>query len=186
MLIESASPEYSENTQSTFMKNVINRITTVLMILIILLAILLVGARLLGLQVFTVLSGSMEPAYKTGSVIYVRTVDPSEIEIGSPITFVLDESLTVATHRVIDIDASNQRFYTQGDANESPDGAPVHFKNLLGTPVFTIPYLGYVANYIKSPPGMYFALGGVMILLLLIFLPDFLDEEKKEQHKRKK
>jgi signal peptidase I len=156
------------------------------MILIIVLALLLVGARLLGLQVFTVLSGSMEPAYKTGSVIYVRPVEPSEIEIGSPITFVLNESLTVATHRVIDIDASNQRFYTQGDANESPDGAPVNFKNLLGTPVFTIPYLGYVANYIMSPPGMYFAIGGVMILLLLVFLPDLLDEDKKKQHKRKK
>lgn len=189
-MIESTSQnKYSEdrrNTESTFLKNMINRITTVLIILIILLTTLLVGARLVGLQVFTVLSGSMEPAYKTGSIIYVRTVEPSEIAIGSPITFVLDESLTVATHRVIDIDESNQRFYTQGDANESADGAPVHFKNLLGTPVFTIPYLGYVANYIKSPPGMYFAVGGVIILLLLVFLPDLLSEEKKEQSKREK
>ena len=36
----------------------------------------------------------------------------------------------------------NEHFYTQGDANDAPDGAPVYFKNLIGRPVFTIPYLG--------------------------------------------
>ena len=39
------------------------------------LALLLVGVRLFGMQVFTVLSGSMEPTYQTGSLIYVKDVD---------------------------------------------------------------------------------------------------------------
>ena len=60
-----------------------NIISTVLVALVVLLALLLVGARLFGLQVFTVLSGSMEPTYHTGSLIYVKKVDPYTIQSGT-------------------------------------------------------------------------------------------------------
>ena len=96
------------------------------------------------------------------------------MHVGDPITFVLNEDLVVATHRVIEIDAENERFYTKGDANESADGSPVHFNNLIGVPVFTIPLLGYVANFVTNPPGMYIALAGVAVLLLLTFVPDLI------------
>ena len=57
-------------------------ITSVLVALVVIVALLLVGARLIGLQVFTVLSGSMEPTYHVGSLIYVKDVDPFELESG--------------------------------------------------------------------------------------------------------
>lgn len=161
-------------------KKVWNAVTTVLVVLVVVVALLLVGARVVGLQVYTVLSGSMEPTYHVGSIIYVKPVDPSEVKVGDPITFVLNEELTVATHRVVSIDAANSHFYTKGDANAAPDAAPVHFNNLLGTPVFTIPYLGYVANFIQSPPGMYYAIAAGVLLLALVFLPDLLGDEKKK------
>ena len=162
-----------------------NIISTVLVSLVVLLALLLVGARVFGLQVFTVLSGSMEPTYHTGSLIYVKKVDPYTIRSGQVITFMLDEN-TVATHRVVGVvpdeeDPSVIRFRTKGDANENEDGGLVHYKNVIGTPVFTIPYLGFVANYIQHPPGMYIAIAAGAILLLLTFLPDlFASEEKAE------
>ena len=53
-----------------------NIISTIIVALVVILALLLVGARVVGLQVFTVLSGSMEPTYHTGSLIYVKKVDP--------------------------------------------------------------------------------------------------------------
>ena len=53
-----------------------NIVSTIIVALVVLLAVLLVGVRLVGIQVFTVLSGSMEPTYHTGSVIYVKKVDP--------------------------------------------------------------------------------------------------------------
>ena len=168
------------------MRKAWNVMTTVLVAVIILLAVLLVGVRLVGLDIYTVLSGSMEPTYHTGSVIYVKSIDPEDVEVGMPITFVLDENLTVATHRVIEIDEENQHFYTQGDANEYPDGSPVHFNNLVGTPVFTIPYLGYVANYIQNPPGTYIAIAAVVIILMMVFVPDLFDEEKKAARAEKK
>ena len=86
-------------------------------------ALLLVGARLFGLQVYTVLSGSMEPTYHTGSLIYVKKVDPYTIRDGQVITFMLDEN-TIATHRVVGVvpdeeDSTVVRFRTKGGANET-------------------------------------------------------------------
>ena len=168
-----------------------NIISTVLVALVVLLALLLVGARIFGLQVFTVLSGSMEPTSHTGSLIYVKKVDPYAIEPGQVITFMLDEN-TVATHRVVGVvpdeeDSSVIRFRTKGDANENEDGGLVHYKNVIGTPVFTIPYLGYVASYIQHPPGMYVAIAAGAVLLMLTFLPDvFAPEEKTETEPKPK
>lgn len=163
-------------------KKVWNVVSSILVALVVILALLLVGARLAGLRVFTVLSGSMEPAYHTGSLIYVKKVDPFTIQPGQPITFLLDED-TVATHRVVGVvpdeeDPGVIRFRTKGDANEAEDGALVHYKNVIGTPVFSIPCLGYLADYIQHPPGMYVAISAGAILLLLVFLPDIFAEDK--------
>ena len=198
-----------------------NVISSILVALVVLLALLLVGARIFGLQVFTVLSGSMEPTYHTGSLIYVKEVEPSEVEVGDPITFVVNEDLLVATHRVVEIDVQTSRqqtivdengeamvdaegnpiyeevpldepayyFTTKGDANDAVDGAQVYYKNLLGVPVFTIPYLGYLSSWIQTKKGMIISINVALILLLLTFLPDLLrsvDDEPKKKKKRRK
>lgn len=167
-----------------------NIFTSVLVVLVVIAALLLAGARLVGLQVFTILSGSMEPAYHTGSVIYVKEIDPADIKVGDPITFMLNED-TIATHRVVEVvpdedDPSVLRFRTKGDANDSVDGGLVHYKNVIGTPVFTIPYLGYVASFIQNPPGMYYAIALGVVLLALVFLPGMLDDGKKDKAKSEK
>ena len=164
------------------LKKAWNIVSTVLVALIVILALLLAGARLMGMQVFTVLSGSMEPTYHTGSLIYVKKIDTADIQPGTVITFMLDED-TVATHRVVAVvpdeeDPSVVRFRTKGDANDAEDGSLVHYKNVIGTPIFTIPGLGYVANYIQHPPGTYVSVSVGAVLLLLVFLPDVLAPEK--------
>lgn len=171
------------------LKKVWNIVSSILVALVVLLALLLVGARVVGLQVFTVLSGSMEPTYHTGSLIYVKKVDPYTIKEGQPITFMLDEN-TVATHRVVGIvpdeeDPTVIRFRTKGDANEAEDGGLVHYKNVIGTPIFSISYLGYVADYIQHPPGMYVAISAGAVLLLLVFIPDIFADDKEKEKKKK-
>ena len=155
-------------------------ISGVAVALIVAFTLFLVGTRLLGYQVFNVISGSMEPTYSVGDLIYVKDVDVNEIEVGMPITFVLNEDLVVATHRVIEIDAEHQHFYTKGDANEAADAAPVHFKNVIGVPKFSIPYLGYVSDYIQHPPGMYVAIGVCATLIAIVFVPDMIGKKKRE------
>ena len=183
----------------TTIRKIWNIFTSALVVLAVLLALLLVGARLVGLQVFTVLSGSMEPTYHTGSLIYVKKVDATKLSEGTVITFMLDED-TIATHRIVGVvpdeqDPSVIRYRTKGDANESEDGGLVHYKNVVGTPVFTIPKLGYLANYIQHPPGTYVAVSAGAAVLLLMFLPELIgmmrgdgeeDKPPKEKAPREK
>lgn len=173
----------------TTFKKIWNTVTTLLVVAVVLLAIALAGVRLFGLQVYTVLSGSMEPTYHVGALIYDKKVDPYQLQPGDVITFMLDED-TVATHRIVEVvpdeeDDTVIRFRTKGDANEAEDGGLVHYKNVLGTPVFTIPKLGYFANFVQQPPGLYIAIAFGGVLVLMAFLPDLLDDSKKEKGKRK-
>ena len=165
-------------------RKIANGLSTVVMVLVVLLALTLVGGRLFGMQTYAVLSGSMEPAYATGALLYVRKVDPADIQPGQVITFLLDEH-TVATHRVVEVipdpeEAGIYRYRTKGDANEAADAGLVHCRNVLGTPVASIPYLGYVITWIQNPPGTYIAISAAAVLLLLVFLPDLFAEDKKK------
>ena len=172
------------------LKKILNVISTILVAIVVVLALLLVGARFIGLNVYTVLSGSMEPTYHVGSLIYVKDVDTDELKAGDVITYMLDED-TIVTHRIADVipdetDPSIIRFQTKGDANDSVDGSLVHYKNVIGTPVFSIPKLGYLANYIQKPPGRYIAISAGAIILLLVFLPDLFSDDEKSEKKKKK
>lgn len=165
-------------------KKILDIVTSILVALSVLLAVFLMGARLIGLQVFSVSSGSMTPEYLEHDLIYVKIVKPESIQVDDVITFVLNEELTVATHRVVRIDSENRKFYTKGDANKTEDTNPVLFENLIGTPVFRIPLLGSVSEYIQKPPGMYVAIGGGLLLIAAVFLPDLFkkkEEEKEEE-----
>ena len=175
---------------SATIKKAWNVLSWVLVAAVALLALLMGGVRLVGLSPYVVLSGSMEPAYQTGSLIYVKKVDPFTLEAGDVITFMMNED-TVATHRIVGVvpdeeDSTVIRFRTKGDANDAEDGSLVHYKNVIGSPVFTIPYLGYFADYIQNPPGTYVAISVGAILLLLVFLPDLFSSDDKEPKKKKK
>ncbi len=115
-----------------------------------------------------------------GDLIYVKKVDPTTIKVDDVITFIVNEDLVVGTHRVVRVDAENQRLYTKGDANEIEDQNPVHFNNVIGVPEFSIPKLGYVSDFVQNPPGMYITIGVGIILILAVFLPDMIGKKKKE------
>jgi signal peptidase len=180
-----SSPRFRIEMGKRF-KRIWNIITSILVGIVVLVAIVLVGVRFVGLQVFTVLSGSMEPTYHNGSLIYVKPVDYKDLKAEDVITFMLDEN-TVATHRIVEVvadetDPAVLRYRTKGDANNAVDASLVHYKNVIGTPVFTIPRLGYLASYIQKPPGTYVAISVGAVLLLLVFLPDvFVGEGKKKR-----
>ena len=54
--------------------------------------------RLMGYNIYEVVSGSMEPEIPVGSVIYVKAAEPETVEAGDIIAFVQNGS--VITHRV--------------------------------------------------------------------------------------
>lgn len=171
-------------------KKIWDTLCTVIVAVVVLLAFALVGVRLMGFQVFTVLSGSMEPVYSPGDLIYVKEIAPEDIQPGTILTFMVNED-TVATHRVVaavqdETDPNLVRYRTKGDANDMEDGTMVHPNNIIGSPVLCIPKLGYVANYISSPPGMYVAIAAAAAFLALMFIPDLFAEDEEEPKPKKK
>lgn len=160
--------------------------TTVIVVIFVVAAIFLMGARVIGYQVYNVISHSMEPTYSKGDLIYLKPFSEEakasgqiNIKVGDPISYVANEAGTVNTHRIVSIDWENQTVTTKGDANETDDPVPVHFKNIIGVVKFSIPLLGYVSDFIDDPPGTWYAIGGVVILLVIAFLPDITSKSKK-------
>lgn len=164
----------------TTFKKIWNIVSTALVVIMVVCAVFLMGSRLMGFRCFNIISPSMEPEYMVGDLIYVKDVDPTTIKEGDVITFIVNEDLVVGTHRVVRVDAENQRFYTKGDANEIEDQSPVHFNNVIGVPKFAIPKLGYVSDFVQNPPGMYITIGIGIILILAVFLPDMIGKKKNE------
>lgn len=168
-----------------------NILSWVLVALVVLLAALLAGVRLIGLRPFAVLSGSMEPNYKVGSLVYVRKTDPEKLQMGDVITFMQSED-TIVTHRIVEVvpdesDPETLWFRTKGDGNDAADGNLVHYKNVIGRVKFSLPLMGYVSNFIQKPPGMYIALAVVAFVFLASFVPElFSQKQGKHAASRKK
>ncbi len=166
-------------------KKICNFISSLLIFAVAVLAVLLVGVKIFGIDVFTVLSGSMEPVYHTGSVIYVKEVDdPSALEENTVITFYIGEN-TVATHRIIEVVNENGTvsYRTKGDANDIEDGGLVSPDRIIGSPIFTIPYLGYVVSVIQSPSGRFFAIAAIAFTFIITMIPDLLTDDGKKKKK---
>ncbi len=96
----------------------------------------------------------MRPTYNPGSLVVVKPVDPSELGIGTPITYQLESGQpTVVTHRII-ATSENQKgertFITQGDANGEPDEKEVRPVQIRGKVWYSLPYLGYVNTWLTG------------------------------------
>lgn len=166
-------------------KQVWNTVTTILIGLMVVLAVLLWGFKLLGFDVFVVQSGSMEPNYHVGSLVYVQPVDAAELETGDVITFELGGGVR-GTHRIIEVldEDGTLAFRTKGDNNDVADYNPVLTQDIVGEVKFTIPYLGFLITYIQQPPGTYITISFVAVLLLLTILPDIIFPEEKKSKKQ--
>lgn len=167
------------------MKKTINRIwnviTTCILIILMLIAAVIFVPKLFGIEPLIVLSGSMEPTYPTGSLLYVKEINRENVKEKVPITFYLDEG-TLVTHRVIEV-KEDGTYVTQGDANDVADGGSVKYENILGTPVFHIPQLGYLADKLSSTTGKIIYGSVVVVVIILMLMGDYLfaPEKKKEE-----
>ena len=61
--------------KSATLKKIFNVVSTIIVVFVVLIAVFLMGSRLIGLNVYNVVSGSMEPTYSIGDLIYVKSID---------------------------------------------------------------------------------------------------------------
>ena len=121
---------------------------------VILLCSLLVLPGMTGFHMYNVLSGSMEPAIPVGSLLYVRSGDPEQVEDEDIIAFYgsLEDS-GIITHRVVKNNVVSGTFFTKGDANDKEDPTPVSYDNYIGRVTLSVPYVGRVLTIMTSLEG---------------------------------
>lgn len=130
----------------------------------ILLACAIVLPQIFGVKCFAVTSASMTPAYPVGCIVYCMPVEPETIEPGDVISFRMGK--TTATHRVVAADRTERMFTTKGDANNTPDGAPVAYSRVIGKVVFSLPLLGNLTIWL-TPRRLLILLIPLTVLLVL-------------------
>lgn len=117
----------------------------------------------IGISVDSIMSGSMEPTLKTGGIVLTDTRDKIP-EIGDIVTYQMGESKV--THRVVRKEGKN--YVTKGDANNREDPAVVSSEQVIGKVIFTVPFLGYIAFFVRQKTVL--AILAAMILQELILL----------------
>ena len=161
---------------------IIDRVCTGI-IAAVLVLVLLIGflPQVFGYKPYTVISGSMEPQYQVGSLIYVRQVPPEEIDVGDPVTFTMGGK--TITHQVIEADRETNTFITKGIANQNTTEGPIPYADIIGKASgFSIPFAGYAFTFLSSIPGKILLLCAVGILILLVLLEKiFSGGNKKEK-----
>ena len=111
-------------------------------------------------QIKIVLSGSMEPAIKTGSVVIIKPVD--RYGIGDVVIFGKDNRDNIpTTHRIVEmhIISGETRFITKGDANDDLDGREITERDIIGKVLFDVPYVGFILDIARKPLGFAVLIG---------------------------
>jgi len=136
------------------MKRVAQYLGITFLVLIMFMAVFIALAPHFGWRIDTALSNSMNPALKAGGMVVTQPVDPTDIKVGDIINYGSPIDGKMVTHRVVEIkEHSPILFQTKGDANEDPDPYLVPAQNVVGRVCFYIPLLGYISQFVKTPPG---------------------------------
>ena len=142
------------------LKAIVNIITTIIIVI----GIIFIGLYIIGIQPYVVLSGSMEPQVKTGSLSFINKHTKFEnIKENDIIAFKMSDK-TMVTHRVIK--KESDYLETKGDANETIDGIRTTKENYVGKSMFSIPKLGYFIRAIQSTRGK--IIFGTFIIFLFV------------------
>lgn len=149
---------------------------TLLLIIIVVACLPLTVPKVFGYEMYTVISGSMEPSIPTGSLVYIMDMEPQDVADGDVIAFYGGhDSNAIITHRVVKNRVVMGEFVTKGDANEKEDMNPIPYMNFLGRVELSIPVVGELAQMLTSMEGKIAAgtlIGVAVILQLLASLLD--------------
>lgn len=149
-----------------------------LMYLLIVVYLITFVPALWGYKPLVVISGSMEPTLKVGSILYYHKENMEAFEPNDILVYMTNHH--IVSHRIVDI--SKDGFTTKGDANPSVDSSKVYHKQILGKGSnWCIPFLGYYTDYIYHHKYLLY----ISISLLMIDLcNDFYKKNKEGQKNR--
>ena len=152
------------------LKNFIFRIIYILLIIYLLIFV----PSVFGHRPLVIISGSMEPVLKIGGILYYEKININKFDEGDILVYTTKDH--IISHRIINI--TDNGFVTKGDTNNTVDGELVNPKQVLGKGTdWSIPFIGYYADYIYGHKYLLYILLGIVII-------DLCNDSYKE-HKKK-
>lgn len=152
---------------------------TLLLIILIVICIPLSVPRIFGVELYTVISGSMEPEIPVGSLVFIEQSEAQDAQPGDVVAFYgARDSAAIITHRVVENHVVTGELITKGDANQTNDMNPVDYDNFIGTVVFDVPGLGAVAQMLTSFEGKVAAAGVIGLAVCLHAIAIIIDNSK--------
>ena len=122
--------------------------------------------KIFGYSGLVVLTGSMEPVYHPGDVIFIH--EQKDYKVRDVITF--HQHGMIVTHRIVGKDGDT--FTTQGDANNSSD-EPIKLSDIEGRVVGSVGKVGKVILFLQTPAGI------IALLVVLVSLEVFFAARRK-------
>jgi len=154
---------------------------------------LVVGATLGGYGIFmfamgtttpvvVVTSDSMEPTLYRGDLLIIQARPPEEIALNDIVVY-QDEvwhSDGPIVHRVIEIEVVEGDYYyfTKGDNNPTRDPYNRTYSEIVGVVVATIPWLGNVSLFLRTPVGVVVMVG---LFIAILVLPEIFGSDEGEE-----
>lgn len=153
---------------------------TVLLVVMVAVCLPLTVPRVFGYHIYSVVSGSMEPAIPIGSLLYIEKAQPEDMKEKDIIAFYGgQDAMAIITHRVVENRVLMGEFITKGDANAAEDMDPVPYEDFIGKVRLSIPAVGGAAQAFTSTPGKIGAASLILLAVVLQVLGSMLEREKK-------
>ena len=121
-----------------------------------------------------VMSGSMEPELSPDDLIYVKKYQ--NYNKGDIITYE-DTDGKLITHRIVG-KAENGVYKTQGDSNNTLDEDTVYESQICGKVVLSVPKVGHLIRFARTPSGI---LLSILFVLAFLSLGSYLVNRKRPE-----
>lgn len=149
MKIDTTKPNNtSHRPVGRWVSKIASIVSYIVMGVVVFAALALVILKVTGGGAYIITSGSMEPAYQIGSVVVAVPVEFERLHEGDAISFRHADG--IATHRIIEIDSSARCVYTKGDANNTPDGDPIAYADIVGVVKLHVPAVGKAVLWVQG------------------------------------
>ena len=128
--------------------------------------------------VVVVLSGSMEPTFQRGDILFLNNVNP-EVQVGDVVVFKIKDRDIPIIHRILKVHQDNTtgkvELLTKGDNNRVDDRSGVYARgqlwlnrdDIVGKAVGSLRYVGMVTIVLNDYPKLKYAVLGLMGLFAL-------------------
>ena len=128
--------------------------------------------------VVVVLSGSMEPAFYRGDLLFLSHYRETPLEMGEIVVFRLNGRDIPIVHRLIKYHENTEtgeiKYLTKGDNNNiddrglyNPGQKWITPPEIIGRARGTVPYIGYVTILLNDYPKLKYAVLGILACCLL-------------------